>query len=110
SMPPFSKTIADEGVLFDGVGMVHGGHFDEEAVRAVLATTANPARNPAQNIADLKAQAASCAPGISELRRACANYGADVVTAYAAHVQDNAEESVRKMIGALKDGAFSMPM
>jgi 5-oxoprolinase (ATP-hydrolysing) len=110
SMPPFSKTIDEEGVLFDGVPMVHAGHFDEGAVRAVLATTANPARNPAQNIADLKAQAASCARGISELGRACANYGADVVTAYMRHVQDNAEESVRKVIGALKDGKFAMPM
>ncbi|HEY2033924.1 MAG TPA: hydantoinase B/oxoprolinase family protein [Rhizomicrobium sp.] len=110
SMPPFSKTIDEEGVLFDGIQMVRAGHFDEAAVRAVLGTTANPARNPEQNIADLKAQAASCARGISELRRACANYGADVVTAYMAHVQDNAEESVRKVIGALHDGEFSMPM
>jgi 5-oxoprolinase (ATP-hydrolysing) len=110
SMPPFSRSIADEGVLFDGIQMVRGGHFDEDAVMAVLRSTANPARNPAQNIADLKAQAASCARGISELRRACTNYGADVVTAYMRHVQDNAEESVRQVIGALKDGAFEMPM
>ncbi|HWA30730.1 MAG TPA: hydantoinase B/oxoprolinase family protein, partial [Rhizomicrobium sp.] len=110
SMPPFSRSIADEGVLFDGIQMVRGGHFDETAVMGVLRSTANPARNPAQNIADLKAQAASCARGISELRRACANYGADVVTAYMRHVQDNAEESVRKVIGALHDGAFEMPM
>ena len=110
SMPPFSRDISEEGVLFDGVPMVQAGHFDDAALTRVLATTANPARNPAQNIADLKAQAASCARGISELRRACANYGADVVTAYMRHVQDNAEESVRKVIGALKDGAFAMPM
>jgi len=110
SMPPFSRDISEEGVLFDGIQMVRAGHFDDAAVMRVLATTANPARNPPQNIADLKAQAASCARGISELRRACANYGADVVTAYMRHVQDNAEESVRKVIGALKDGAFAMPM
>ncbi|MBS0279398.1 MAG: hydantoinase B/oxoprolinase family protein [Proteobacteria bacterium] len=110
SMPPFSRSIADEGVLFDGIQMVRGGHFDDAAVMEVLRSTANPARNPAQNIADLKAQAASCARGISELRRACANYGADIVTAYMRHVQDNAEENVRKVIGALKDGAFAMPM
>jgi 5-oxoprolinase (ATP-hydrolysing) len=110
SMPPFSRSIDHEGMLFDGIQMVRGGQFDEEAVMAVLRSTANPARNPAQNIADLKAQAASCARGISELRRACANYGAGVVTAYMRHVQDNAEESVRRVIGALKDGAFVMPM
>ena len=110
SMPPFSRDISEEGVLFDGVPMVQAGHFDDAAVMRVLESSAYPARNPAQNIADLKAQAASCARGISELRRACANYGADVVTAYMRHVQDNAEESVRKVIGALKDGEFSMPM
>jgi 5-oxoprolinase (ATP-hydrolysing) len=110
SMPPFSRNISEEGVLFDGVTMVRTGHFDEDAVGAVLAATANPARNPAQNIADLKAQAASCARGISELRRASRHYGTDVVTAYMRHVQDNAEESVRKVIGALGDGEFSMPM
>ncbi|MBS0273217.1 MAG: hydantoinase B/oxoprolinase family protein [Proteobacteria bacterium] len=110
SMPPFSRDISEEGVLFDGIQMVQAGHFDDAAVMRVLESGAYPARNPAQNIADLKAQAASCARGISELRRACANYGADVVTAYMRHVQDNAEESVRKVIGALKDGEFAMPM
>ena len=110
SMPPFSRDISEEGVLFDGIQMVQAGHFDDAAVMRVLESGAYPARNPPQNIADLKAQAASCARGISELRRACANYGADVVTAYMRHVQDNAEESVRKVIGALKDGEFSMPM
>ena len=83
----------EEGALFDGIRMVRDGHFDEDAVRAVLAPGAHPARNPAQNIADLKAQAAACASGAAELRRACANYGADVVTAYMRHVQDNAEEA-----------------
>ena len=110
SMPPFSKDIAEEGILFDGIQMVHGGRFDDAAVTAVLASGAYPARNPAQNVADLKAQAAACARGIKELKRACAQYGAEAVTAYMRHVQDNAEESVRKVIGALKDGAFAMPM
>jgi 5-oxoprolinase (ATP-hydrolysing) len=110
SMPPFSRDISEEGVLFDGIQMVQGGHFDDAAVMHVLESGKYPARNPAQNIADLKAQAASCARGISELRRACGSYGVDVVTAYMRHVQDNAEESVRKVIGALKDGVFAMPM
>ncbi len=71
---------------------------------------AYPARNPDQNIADLKAQAAACTRGAEELRRAAALYGAETVTAYMRHVQDNAEESVRQVIGALKDGTFGMPM
>jgi 5-oxoprolinase (ATP-hydrolysing) len=110
SMPPFSKDIAEEGVLFDGIVMVRGGVFDDGAVRAVLEGSAWPARNPDQNIADLKAQAASCAKGTEGLKRACANSGLDVVEAYMRHVQDNAEASVRKVIEALKDGVFEMPM
>jgi 5-oxoprolinase (ATP-hydrolysing) len=110
SMPPFSKSIEEEGALFDGIQMVHGGHFDEAAVRAVLESGRWPARNPAQNIADLEAQAAACARGISELKRVCELYSTNTVTAYMRHVQDNAEESVRKVIGALKDGEFTMPM
>ena len=110
SMPPFSKTIDEEGALFDGIQMVKAGRFDEAAVRAVLESGSWPARNPAQNIADLEAQAAACARGIAELKRVCGLYGAETVTGYMRHVQDNAEESVRKVIGALKDGDFAMPM
>ncbi len=110
SMPPFSKDIGEEGILFDGIRMVREGHFDEQAVAAVLAGGPYPARNPAQSIADLKAQGAACARGIAGLERAVAQYGARTVTAYMRHVQDNAEESVRKVIGALNDGSFAMPM
>jgi 5-oxoprolinase (ATP-hydrolysing) len=110
SMPPFSSDISEEGALFDGIRMIRGGHFDEAAIRSVLGAGPYPARNPDQNIADLKAQAAACTRGSDELKRAAALYGADTVTAYMRHVQDNAEESVRQVIGALKDGAFAMPM
>jgi 5-oxoprolinase (ATP-hydrolysing) len=110
SMPPFSRTIAEEGALFDGMQMVSGGRFDEEGVRAVLARGPYPARSPEQNIADLKAQAAACAKGAEGLRRACSVYGLSVVNAYMRHVQDNAEESVRQVIGKLSDGEFQMPM
>ncbi len=110
SMPPFSKNISEEGALFDGIRMVSGGRFDEDAVRAVLMRGEFPARNPDQNIADLKAQAAACAKGVEGLRHACGVYGLSVVNAYMRHVQDNAEESVRQVIGKLSDGAFEMPM
>ncbi|MBV9905819.1 MAG: hydantoinase B/oxoprolinase family protein, partial [Alphaproteobacteria bacterium] len=110
SMPPFSKDIAEEGALFDGIAMVRGGRFDESSVRAVLSAGKWPARNPEQNLADLRAQAAACAKGAEGLRHACATHGLDVVTAYMRHVQDNAEESVRQVIGRLKDGAFEMAM
>ena len=110
SMPPFSRYIAEEGILFDGIRVVHNGEFDEAAVRRVLFANAYPARNPDQNIADLKAQAAACARGAEELRRASVLHGAETITAYMQHVQDNAEEAVRKVIGALKDGEFAMTM
>lgn len=110
SMPPFSRAISQEGVLFDGIAMVRGGAFDEHAIRAVLKSTSHPARNPDQNIADLKAQGAACMRGANELARICKLYGADSVSAYMTHVQDNAEEEVRKVIGALHDGTFEMPM
>ncbi|HEX4080277.1 MAG TPA: hydantoinase B/oxoprolinase family protein [Rhizomicrobium sp.] len=110
SMPPFSCTISEEGALFDGIRMVHNGQFDEQLVRAVLQSGEYPARNPDQNIADLKAQAAACARGMAELRRAAQLYGADTITAYMRHAQGNAEEAVRRVIGALTDGSFAMPM
>ena len=110
SMPPFSKDISEEGVLFDGLRMIAGSTFDEAAVRGVLEGGPHPARNPDQNIADLKAQAAACARGAGELARICRQYGAETVTAYMGHVQDNAEDAVRRVIGALSDGEFAMPM
>ena len=75
--------------------MIHDGHFDEDGMRGVLGAGLHPARNPEQNIADLKAQAAACHRGAEELRRAVARYGAETVAAYMRHVQDNAEEEVR---------------
>jgi 5-oxoprolinase (ATP-hydrolysing) len=110
SMPPFSCHIEEEGVLFDGVRVIRDGHFDEDAVYGILGSGDYPARNPEQNIADLKAQAAACARGIAELRRAANVHGAETITSYMRHVQDNAEEAVRGVIGALADGAFVMPM
>src|SRR5204863_568482 len=86
SMPPFSNDIAEEGVLFEGIPMIRSGIFGEAAVRAVLEGSPYPARNPAQNIADLEAQAAACTRGIEELKRISAVYGAEVVTAYMRHV------------------------
>ncbi len=110
SMPAFSHDIAQEGAQFNGLRMIHAERFDEEAMRRVLGAGLHPARNPDQNIADLKAQAAACHRGAEELRRTVAAYGADIVSAYMRHVQDNAEEEVRRVIGALKDGEFAMEM
>lgn len=110
SMPPDSKTVEDEGVLLDNVLLVDGGKFLEAETVAILKSGKYPSRNPAQNIADLKAQIASCEKGAQELRKMVDQFGLDVVRAYMRHVQDNAEESVRRVISRLKDGEFTYPM
>ncbi len=110
SMPPFSKTIDDEGVLLDNVLLVENGIMRETEMRAILASATHPARNIDQNIADLRAQIAANEKGVQELRRMVAHFGLDTVHAYMRHVQDNAEECVRRVIGKLHDGRFSYAM
>jgi 5-oxoprolinase (ATP-hydrolysing) len=110
SMPPFSTRIDEEGVQIDNVKLVERGRLREAEMLALLESGEHPARNPAQNIADLKAQIAANEKGVQELRKMVAQYGLDVVRAYMSHVQDNAEESVRRVITRLKDGAFTLPL
>ena len=110
SAPPDSSHIDEEGVLIDNMQLVTGGRFLNDEVHATLASGRYPCRNIDQNIADLKAQVAANATGMAELKRICTTYGADVVGAYMGHVQDNAEESVRRVIQALSDGAFDYPL
>ena len=110
SMPPFSKTVDDEGVLLDNVKLVENGVMLEAEMRARLTGAPHPARNPDQNIADLRAQIAANEKGVEELGRMVAHFGLAVVKAYMQHVQDNAEESVRRIIGQLKNGAFAYEM
>jgi 5-oxoprolinase (ATP-hydrolysing) len=109
SMPPDSCHIEEEGVLIDNFKLVDGsdGVLREDETRALLASGRWPARNPDQNLADLRAQVAANQKGVEELRRMVAYYGLDVVRAYMGHVQDNAEEAVRRVIAVLKDGQYS---
>jgi len=107
SMPPHSKTVEDEGVLIDNVKIVTAGRFLDDEVRALLASGPWPARNIEQNISDLGAQIAANEKGIAELSRMVGHFGLDVVRAYMGHVQDNAEESVRRVLDVLSDGAFT---
>jgi 5-oxoprolinase (ATP-hydrolysing) len=106
SMPPDSRTVDEEGILFDNVLLVDEGRFREAEIRALLASGRWPARNPDRNIADLRAQIAACARGAAELRRVAGDYGRGVIDAYMGHVLANAEEAVRRLIDGLKDGAF----
>jgi 5-oxoprolinase (ATP-hydrolysing) len=110
SMPPFSSSIDEEGVLFDNFLLVRDGALREAALRAQLASGAWPARNPDQTIADLRAQIASNEKGVQELRAMVEQFGLDTVSAYMRHVQDNAEESVRRVITALSDGQFDLEL
>jgi 5-oxoprolinase (ATP-hydrolysing) len=110
SMPSDSKTIDEEGVLIDNLRIVERGVFLEDALREKLRGGAHPARNVPQNLADLRAQIASCQKGITELEAMTRHYGLDVVHAYMGHVQDNAEAAVRARIGELRDGAFAYEM
>ena len=110
SMPPFSTRIEEEGVQIDNFKLLEGGHFREAEMRALLQSGEYPSRNPEQNLADLKAQVAANEKGVRELRAMVEHYGLDVVHGYMRHVQDNAEESVRRVITRLKDGAFTLPL
>jgi len=110
SMPPDSRHIDEEGVLIDNFLLVEGGRLREEATRALFSQARHPARNIEQNLADLRAMIAANQKGVTELQRMVGHFGLDVVHAYMQHVQDNAEASVRRVIGVLKDGAFSYEM
>ena len=106
SAPADSTTIDEEGLVLDNVLLVQGGRFLEHEIRNLLTTGPWPARNPDQNVADLKAQVAACERGAAELHNVINHYGLDVVHAYMGHVMENAEESVRRVIAALSDCEF----
>jgi 5-oxoprolinase (ATP-hydrolysing) len=110
SMPASSRTVEDEGVLIDDFLLVDAGRLRDAETRALFASGRHPSRNVDQNMADLKAQVASCARGADELIRMTGEFGRDVVAAYMGHVQDNAEEAVRRAVAALKPGAFAYKM
>ncbi len=110
SMPPFSTRIEEEGVQIDNFRLVDKGVLREAEIIALLESGEYPSRNPQQNLADLKAQIAANEKGVQELRKMVDQFGLEVVRAYMGHVQDNAEESVRRAITLLKDGQFTLPL
>ncbi len=110
STPHDSRTVEEEGILFDNFKIVDRGIFLEGELVELLASGPYPARRPDNNIADLKAQIAAGQRGIDEIRRMIDQFGLDVVHAYMRHVQDNAEEQVRRVIDVLSEGAFTYPL
>ncbi len=109
SMTPLATTVDEEGVLIDNFKLVDQGTFREKELHHLLTDHPYPCRNPAQNIADLKAQIAANERGIAELRKMVAEFGLDVVQAYMGHVQDNAAEEVARLIGRLEDAEYEYP-
>jgi 5-oxoprolinase (ATP-hydrolysing) len=110
SMSPNATTIEQEGVLFDNFKLVDRGRFREKELMAALTGAKYPARNPVQNVNDIKAQIAANEKGVAELRKMVALFTMPVVQAYMQHVQDNAAESVRRVIDRLHDSEFSYEM
>ena len=108
SMSPKATRIEEEGIYIDPFKLVEGGRFREGEVLTLLTQGPYPARDPAQNIADLKAQAAANAKGVDELGKMVAQYGLDVVQAYMGHVQDNAAASVARVIEQLESSSFAV--
>ncbi|MFE0254543.1 hydantoinase B/oxoprolinase family protein [Streptomyces sp. NPDC059010] len=107
SMPANSRTIDEEGILFDNWLLAENGGFREEETLRLLTEAPYPSRNPKTNLADLRAQIAANQKGVDEVARMIENFGLDVVQAYMKHVQDNAEEAVRRVIDALDDGEYT---
>ena len=110
SMPPFSTTLEQEGVLLDALPILRGGVFLEDEVREALSAGPFRARAPERNVADLKAQIAACLAGAQAVRAMMAVHGAATVARYMTFVQDNAEASVRRAIGWLTDGMARVPI
>ncbi|MFF9121428.1 hydantoinase B/oxoprolinase family protein [Streptomyces massasporeus] len=107
SMPAGSRTIEEEGVLFDNWLLAENGRFREAETLSLLTGARHPSRNPKTNLADLRAQIAANRKGVDEVGRMIEDYGLDVVQAYMRHVQDNAEEAVRRVIDVLDDGDYA---
>ncbi|MGA2492772.1 MAG: hydantoinase B/oxoprolinase family protein [Roseiarcus sp.] len=108
SMSPRATTIEEEGVYIDNFRLVERGRFRDKALTELLTGGPYPARNPLQNVNDLKAQIAANEKGARELRRMVEAFSLETVVAYMGHVQDNAAESVRRVVDRLKDSEFAV--
>jgi len=106
SAPPDSRMIEEEGVVIDNFKLVESGILREAETRALLASGTYPCRNIDENLADLAAQIAANETGVREVKKMITQFGLDVVQSYMMHVQDNAAESVRRVISALKGGQY----
>ncbi|GAA2756786.1 hydantoinase B/oxoprolinase family protein [Actinopolymorpha rutila] len=107
SMPATSRSVEEEGVLFDNWLLVENARLREDETRRLLTEAPYPSRNPDTNLADLRAQIAASEKGVEEVGKMIDHFGLDVVQAYMRHVQDNAEEAVRRVVATLEGGSYS---
>ncbi|EQB14678.1 hydantoinase B/oxoprolinase family protein [Novosphingobium lindaniclasticum] len=110
STPAVSSCLEQEGVVIDDFLLLEGGTFREQPLRDLLAAARYPARNPDMNVADLKAQVAANETGIGEILALLRRYGWSMVSTYVGHMMANAEESLRRVIDRIGDGAFDYRM
>ncbi len=110
STPPFSTTLEEEGVVIDNLLLLSQGTFQDQKFRTLLAGAKYPARNPDQNVADIKAQLAANATGVAALNAIISRYGWSLTATYMGHVMDNAEAAIRAVIATLQDGEFAYTM
>jgi 5-oxoprolinase (ATP-hydrolysing) len=104
SMPPFSRNLAEEGVLIRNFKLLDAGRERWDALRAVLLAGPHPTRDVAANLADIAAQVAANQRGAADLLRLVQRYGLDVVRAYMGHIQAAAERKVRQALARLPAG------
>ncbi|MCA9638381.1 MAG: hydantoinase B/oxoprolinase family protein, partial [Myxococcales bacterium] len=107
SMPPDSRTLADEGIVLRALTIVEGGRLGREGLLAALGAGPHPARAPADNLADIEAQIAACRTGARLLLELCDALGQELVLAYMGHLQDLAAATIEAAIDALPDGVRS---
>ncbi len=106
SMPAGSTRIEQEGVVFDNWLLVDDERLRADETVELLTTGPYPSRDPAANVADLRAKVAANARGVAELRGLVDRVGLDVVHAYMGHVRTNAAEAVARVLPTLSDGSW----
>ncbi|KTD36354.1 Acetophenone carboxylase gamma subunit [Legionella nautarum] len=107
SLPAESKTVDEEGVLINNFKIVARGRFREKATLKLLQDAPYPARNPQQNLEDLKAQIAANACGVAGLWELVEQFGLTVIQSYMRYVRENACFAVKQLLARLDNGHFS---
>ncbi len=94
SIPPFSKTIHEEGIVIDNFLLLKNGKLREKEFVELLTNSANPARNIEERKHDINAQIASVTKGIQELEDLIDKYGLSTVKAYMKYIRQNSAEAM----------------